>query len=393
MRVALRVTRYNRCSLPALAAVLETELRPGTVDCRTVPGIAELNASDLVVYSFSSGEVESVADEMRTLRKRVGDRLFAIAGGPHPSARPDQVLDMGFRWAAVGEAGPGFAGLVAELAAGTVPAGGVIRESTLDDLDRYPPWPRTGKLFAPIEISRGCPVGCAFCQTPTLFGKRMRHRSPSAIGPALRRAVETGNTYTRFVTPNAFAYGSADGRTPHPRRVEELLVTARASGMQRVFFGTFPSEVRPESVTAELLGIVRDHCDNKSIAIGMQSGSPRLLQAIRRGHTVQQAVAAVEAIAHAGFRPRVDFILGLPGETDDDRAKTREVVRRLVESFDARIHAHLFVPLPGTPLAGQSPSEIDPQSRAMIEELTGRGYVAGVKRRGRWTRLDQDDED
>lgn len=188
-----------------------------------------------------------------------------------------------------------------------------------------------------------------------------------------RHAVETGHTFTRFVAPNAFAYGSTDGRRGDRRALEALLLGARRAGMQRLYLGSFPSEVRPESVTPELLALLRDLCDNRGVVVGLQSGSDQMLRRLRRGHTVAAAVRAVELIAAAGFEPRVDFIFGLPDETDADRAATRELIERLIESHGARINTHVFAPLPGTPLAGRAPSPVDDATRVLLERILGQG--------------------
>jgi len=121
--------------------------------------------------------------------------------------------------------------------------------------------------------------------------------------------------------------------------------------------------------------------------MGIQSGSDTVLRRIRRGHTVQQAIEAVQSIVRHGFEPRVDFIFGLPGETDEDRAATRDLVSRLGETYGARVHLHRFVPLPGTPLAGQAAAPLDDVSEKWIADQVGQGRVTGVKRRAPFTRI------
>jgi len=375
--VSFLLNRSNRNSVAAVLAVLETEL-PGLLTPRLLGPDDAFDGEGLLALSFTSDQRATVGALLETLRANHGPRLLTVAGGCDASARPEETLAMGFRWVVAGEAGRAFAGLVRELASGGVPAPGVLEEQRSDDLDRYPPWPLSGQLFAPIELTRGCAMGCGFCQTPRLFGRRPRQRSLAALERIFARAVETSHRYTRFVAPNAFGYGSPDGLRPAPREVERLLVLARRSGLEELFFGTFPSEVRPESVTEEMLGLVRDHCANRTLAIGLQSGSDRLLRHIGRGHTVRQGVEAVERIARGGFVPQVDFIFGLPSETDDDRAQTRALIGRLTEDYGACIHPHRFTPLPGTPLADAAPAEIDPDTASLMESLAGSGKVTGI---------------
>jgi radical SAM superfamily enzyme YgiQ (UPF0313 family) len=110
--------------------------------------------------------------------------------------------------------------------------------------------------------------------------------------------------------------------------------------------------------------------------IGGQSGSERLLAATHRGHDVAAIVRAVDRAGAAGFRPDVDFLLGLPGESDVDRAATIALADDLV-ARGARIHSHAFMPLPGTPLAGAEPTPIAGDVARAIARLESRGASYG----------------
>ncbi len=376
--VSLRLTRKNRNSIAAVLAVLEAELPAGLIRTELVEQPDAFLGTGLLLCSFTTRAAPSAATELASLRARFGDGFRALAGGCHASADPQGTLALGFDWVAVGEAGTAFAALVRDLAQGREPARGSFPAGGAPPLDRYPPWPRSGELFAHVELTRGCPMSCAFCQTPRLFGRTPRHRSLASLRQTFEHAVATGHRYTRFVAPNAFGYGSRDGVTPDPRAVEALFETTRAAGMAELYLGTFPSEVWPTSVTPELLSLVKAHCANDTLALGLQTGSPEVMRALRRGHTVEQGVRAVAAIREAGFTPKVDFIFGFPDETNHDRALTRELVAHLTGTYGATIHAHLFEPLPGTPLAGTRPSTLDAPTRELLASLAGDGQLTGV---------------
>ena len=159
------------------------------------------------------------------------------------------------------------------------------------DLDSYPPFAR---ILAPIEISRGCPWGCTYCQTPRLFGSCMRHRSIPIIAKYARRHKDI-----RFTSPNSLAYGS-DGRRPRLEKVEALL-KALAEQKKPIYFGTFPSEVRPEFVSPAALELIVKYCANKSLSLGGQSGSPAVLRSIGRGHGRDEIEAACELALDYGL--------------------------------------------------------------------------------------------
>ncbi len=182
----------------------------------------------------------------------------------------------------------------------------------------------------------------------------------------------------RFSTPNAFAYGSGDGRSSNAEALGRLM--ERTAGILppagRIFLGSFPSEVRPEHVTPETLGLVKRYAENDYIVLGAQTGSPGLMKKMRRGHTVEDVRCAVELCAGEGIGTIVDFIFGLPEETPEDLALTLGLMRDLAKSGSI-IHAHSFMPLPGTALAASRPGSIKHELRKLMRELASQGLLFG----------------
>jgi radical SAM superfamily enzyme YgiQ (UPF0313 family) len=157
------------------------------------------------------------------------------------------------------------------------------------------------------------------------------------------------------------------------------LLRAVSSLVEHIYFGSFPSEVRPDSVVAapEMLDLVTAFCSNDNIIIGAQTGSQRLLDKIHRGHTVEDIRRATRLTLEAGLEPRLDFIFGLPGETArDHQRKTRLLIEEMA-GLGAKIHTHWFMPLPGTPLAGKGPGAMDRATRQVVSRLTGKGAAYG----------------
>jgi len=110
--------------------------------------------------------------------------------------------------------------------------------------------------------------------------------------------------------------------------------------------------------------------------IGAQSGSDRLLDAIHRGHGVAEILRATELTLNAGLIPNVDLIFGLPGETQQDREATINLITRLI-AMGARIHSHAFMPLAGTPFFRSKPGYLDVHTRYVIEQLRGKQLEHG----------------
>jgi radical SAM superfamily enzyme YgiQ (UPF0313 family) len=92
-----------------------------------------------------------------------------------------------------------------------------------------------------------------------------------------------------FNSSNAFAYGS-NGITPEFDKIETLLSSLASPNDKQIYFGTFPSEVRSEFVTGRALELVKSYCSNKSLSLGAQSGSERILKIIGRGHPHQMSL-------------------------------------------------------------------------------------------------------
>lgn len=392
----------GRPALVALAAAVEASAHASSVDLVLARGAGALAAAVraglaaghpvVVAWSFFSAEVEEVQALLACVRAGAPGALH-LAGGPHATASPEATLGLGFDLVARGEGEATMPGVVAALLAGGDPrrapgltwrAQGRLGRSGRAapcDLDAVPAFSRRlGKALA-LEVTRGCVWACRFCQTPFLHRARFRHRSPASARAWARFAVELGHRDLRFLTPSALSYGAGGGEV-RLEAVEALLAAVReeAGPARRLFFGTFPSELRPEHVSPRALALLRRFVDNRELLLGAQSGSDRQLAAMGRGHGVEEVVRAVRLAAEAGFAPSVDFILGLPGETEDDLAATRALMQRLAE-LGARVHGHAFLPLPGTPWAGEAPGRIDEATGTLLDRLASQGRAYGSWRR------------
>lgn len=335
----------------------------------------------VVGWSFYSPQFKDMTSELALVKQQVNfPTVMHLAGGVHATAEPRQTLNAGFDLAAIGEGEQIICDLLGAILHGhdTTTVRGIAylnngevikngRGETID-LNDYPPCASRFRKFGPIEITRGCVYACKFCQTPFVNKARFRHRSIENIAHYTRIMAAYGLRDYRFVTPTALSYGSQD-ETVNIDAIEAMLARVRAivGKNRRIFYGTFPSEIRPEHVTAKHLAVLKKYVDNDNIIIGGQSGSQRILDSSRRGHDVESIMNAVNTAVQAGFRPNVDFLFGLPGETRQDAQLTIKLASQLA-GLGARIHNHTFMPLPGT---------IDKQTTEQIVELTAKGKAYG----------------
>ena len=397
----------NRQSISSLIGAIEMErrlddlaihlLKPRLGLGKQIADLAANHERVIVGFSFTTPRAMAVRDAVKRIQAHIQSygvsNVMLVAGGPHPSGDWRHTLDMGFDAVIVGEAEISFPQLLVALCETTgfehikglayrngpgYHASG--RSARVENLDDYPPFAERFSLFSSIEITRGCPWACKYCQTTGLFGARMRHRSVGNIVRWAEVSKRHDRSEIRFITPDAFAYGS-DGRNLRLDRLAEMLEGVNSVvGEEHTYLGSFPSEVRPESVSREAVALVREFAVNDNILIGAQSGSQRMLDLAHRGNMVEDIYRAVQITSEAGLVANVDFIFGMPGETEVDRGRTIKVIKDLA-AMGARIHSHTFMPLAGTPWAGAPPGCIDEKTLRLLEHLTGKGQHFGQWRR------------
>ena len=132
----------------------------------------------------------------------------------------------------------------------------------------FPSHQKRWERFNALEITRGCVFSCRFCQTPFMFSARFRHRSVENVRWHVDRMRERGLRDVRFITPTALSYGSQT-EEPDLAAVEELLAGCREGigPNGRVFFGSFPSEIRPEP-HEQRRDEIREHDPERRLARG-----------------------------------------------------------------------------------------------------------------------------
>ncbi|MDR2855927.1 MAG: TIGR04013 family B12-binding domain/radical SAM domain-containing protein [Methanomicrobiales archaeon] len=320
---------------------------------------------DCTLYSLNSLTAPSYLDEIQNAP------CITIIGGPHATACYHELTDIA-DYVIVGEGEYTLPLLLHALETNSpVPPGvatknGYTPATTSVYLNAYPCFT---KMKGYIEITRGCPYQCGYCQTPSLFGREMRHRSVDAIAECLQYVHDL-----RFVTPNALAYGSTD-KTPRYEKIELLLKTLTADTKKHAYFGTFPGEVRPEYITEHALELILKYSSGNKIHFGAQSGSDHILQKIHRGHTVSDIYHALDLCKQYDIVPIVDLIVGLPGESESDQKETVTLAKDIIRQ--GKVHAHLFLPLPGTRFSHETSGHIFPEtnkvfgSLALAKKLTG----------------------
>lgn len=346
----------------------------------------------IVGFSFMTTMLPDILHFLSSVLKFKRGNVIFIAGGPHASGDPVGTLDLGFNYVFIGEAEESLVRFVNALSEdsdlcevkgvvyrdenGEYVFTGKHKPVSLNDSPAFPYW---RKMFNPIEISRGCPFRCKYCQVPFLHGPYMRHRDIDNVLYYAKIFWSRGLRDLRFISPNSLAYGTPYGGKPSPEILDELLSKLKTIANNyggRIFYGTFPSEVRPDFVNEDTVIILKKYVSNRKVIIGAQSGSDKMLKFLNRGHTVEEVLNAVEILRKHGFQVDVDFIFGLPRESEENVEETIKVMEKIVK-MGGRIHAHTFLPLPGSPLENSPPGRIPLKIKKFVMKICGKGMAYG----------------
>ncbi len=241
-----------------------------------------------------------------------------------------------------------------------------------DKFDRLSKRPRRSHgPTAFLTVQEGCDKFCAFCVVPYTRGAEASRPAPRILQEA-RELAEHGVREITLLGQNVNAY---HGRAPEEEGgVWSLarLVTALAEieGLDRIRYTTS----HPNDMTEDL---IRAHaeCDKLMpyLHLPVQSGSDRILKAMNRKHTAAQYLELIGRIRAA--RPDMllsgDFIVGFPGETEEDFQATLDLVEAVGygQAYSFRYSAR-----PGTPAAERAPVDetVAAGRLARLQEVLGR---------------------
>jgi len=184
---------------------------------------------------------------------------------------------------------------------------------------------RDNPCRAYITIIEGCDKACTYCVVPFTRGPE-RSRDSSRILAELRQLADVGYSEVQFLGQTVNSYAD-----PSPRKMKfsELLVeAAQVPGIRRVRFTTS----HPSDFGKDIVDAIDAHpaiCNH--IHLPVQSGSTRVLRAMRRTYSRQEYLEKI-ALIRAATRPiavTTDIIVGFPGETEAEFAETLSLVDKV----------------------------------------------------------------
>ncbi len=225
------------------------------------------------------------------------------------------------------------------------------------------PYLPDGATSAMVTVMQGCDNFCAYCVVPRVRGAEIS-RPAADILDDVRTLADRGVREIVLLGQNVNSYGRKEGDIPFP---ELLRRVARVAEIARIRFVTS----HPRDLDTRTIGLFSDIealCPH--IHLPVQSGSDRILAAMGRGYTRKEYLGKVSALREArpGIAFSSDFIVGFPGETEDDFRETLAVMEEV--RYDS-CFSFRFSPRPETRAATME-GAVDPEiSGERLRRLQG----------------------
>jgi len=240
-----------------------------------------------------------------------------------------------------------------EMVARAARAGGAVIDTDFPAEQKFDFLPDTqapqlpGNLTAFLTIQEGCDKFCSFCVVPYTRGAETSRPVESVLAEA-RRMVESGVREITLLGQNVNAYHGLNAEGESATLAQLAYRLAEIPGLERIRYMTS----HPRDVEQTLIDAHGDLPEMMPfLHLPVQAGSDRVLKAMNRGHTADEYREIVRRLREK--RPDLalssDFIVGHPGETDEDFEATMQLVRDV--GF-ALAYSFKYSPRPGTPAAG-----------------------------------------
>ncbi|WP_348815540.1 tRNA (N6-isopentenyl adenosine(37)-C2)-methylthiotransferase MiaB [Halomonas sp. H10-59] len=243
-----------------------------------------------------------------------------------------------------------------------------VVDVTFPEIEKFDhlPKPSSDGASAFVSVMEGCSKYCTFCVVPYTRGEEVS-RPFEAVMDEVFHLADQGVREINLLGQNVNAYRGLNDDGDEIDLAELIACVAAVDGIERIRFTTsHPVEFSDSLIEAyaEIPELV------SHLHLPVQAGSDRILAAMKRGHTVEEYVDKMERIR--ALRPDIsfssDFIIGFPGETEEDFEATMDLIHRI--GFDVSF-SFVYSARPGTPAAAlddETPEEIKKQRLAILQE-------------------------
>lgn len=343
-----------------------------------------LGASEGTIKTDSPEDADIILFNTCSVREKAQEKVFHDLGRiKHlKKARPDLVIGVGGCVASQeGEAiikrapyvdvvfGPQTLHRLPQLIAEHKEKGGAAVDVSFPEVEKFDAMPpaQVQGATAFVSVMEGCSKFCTFCIVPYTRGGEIS-RSFEDVLTEIANLTEQGVREVTLLGQNVNAYrGTMEGSDELVDLAYLIETIAEMPGIERIRYTTS----HPREMTQRLFDVYT-HVPKlvSHLHLPVQCGSDRVLAAMKRGYTTLEYKSLIRKLRAA--RPDIslssDFIVGFPGETDEDFEKTMQLIEDV--GFDTSF-SFIFSPRPGTPAAemeDSTPAEVKQQRLARLQK-------------------------
>ncbi len=245
--------------------------------------------------------------------------------------------------------------------------GTVVVDISFPEIEKFDHLPRpvADGVSAHVSVMEGCSKYCTFCVVPYTRGEEVS-RPVLDVLTEVTQLAEQGVREVNLLGQNVNAYRGALPTGGTSDLAELIVAVARIDGIDRIRYTTS----HPVEFSQALIDVYAEVPELVShVHLPVQSGSDRILSAMKRGHTVLEYKSKIRRLR--ALRPDIsissDFIIGFPGETADDFARTMQLIEEI--AFDQSF-SFVYSRRPGTPAASlpdDTPDEVKKQRLQILQ--------------------------
>ncbi len=247
----------------------------------------------------------------------------------------------------------------------------------IEKFDHLPP-ARTEGASAFVSIMEGCSKYCSYCVVPYTRGEEVSRPFDDVL-TEIAGLADQGVKEVTLLGQNVNAYRGRMGRSDDSAEIADFALLLEyvheIPGIERIRYTTsHPNEFSARLIEAYArLPKLVNH-----LHLPVQHGSDRILMAMKRGYTAMEYKSTIRKLraVRPGISLSSDFIVGFPGETADDHAKTMKLIDDI--GFDASF-SFVFSKRPGTPAAALADDTPQAEKLARLAELQS-AIEANVRR-------------